>query len=1692
MKKYLLLFAFLLVVIGAKAQKKGISLSLSAGYSIPLGDYAAYTIPSDTAGFPGATPYHTIPLTGIRDKGSQYNLDLAYFFGKFGMGLSYGTFNHKIKETNYEMDFTHDFNGGKIDGSYYGVGPQYGTSFGKFKIIGKSRVGMMNLKVDSLVINYTGTDVGNPINLFKSVPSSDSGNSVLYSSFGVQFSYAIIKNLSLFVKADYFTSLGKGIEVKTSYYQPADIDVNNEINAFDVAHFTSPYFKKEEMRFIKPEMLNIGVGLTYNIGGKSRRNHQDNIMDNAVEKESKRNDNPQNNVVTKSANSSDDDNEQRSKIYAGTNGEFEISNDQDPDGYYTFTPGIKFSGTGTTYLPFIASTVAVKFKNIKVDNQGHLILGKIIVKHNDDAPTYPRDWLLSAASTQVNNAVDINHDQVKDLMDWADDQTNNVPGLQYVGSSSNNSATPYLNNPAIKTPFILELDPNNDSRFAITEMVFLPTESKFNSVVAFDVPAEWNSTDEIGFISKGVKFHTNDIVGPTERFEIVSDILINNANNKIAFRFKKAAEPEDAAHPGCYIEWDETNGFTKFGIEINTEFTRSWLKPVPDDGTSKTSATLIGESTTSWDDVILQGHLEKSEIVAAHGTTIEANDLSFDMSDTMNPANIHFTSAYDSLPNTQTDNHWRGFFAKNVTVGLPDAIKASHQNGPIEITGKDCLIDNQGITMEVAANNLVGWADGKISDLNASIDTLGIDILTGTLIDYKIKGKINIPTSSKDSIQHPLAYTGYFIPAAQVANTNVIPDDITIPPNKSVLYLNISSTGDIYSDLLKGKIILDQNSEMFALKAGSLKYFDMNLKGKLKYDNVSLGNTNQTSSGNIGSNATYNSSLKLDGIDIEVEFEDLGFTYDSSKPDHKLSFHEPTWSLASPQKKIQGFPVTINNINYHPLPIDNDEDLHGQLDFDVIVNLSSNIGAAAGLGVEFNIKNDSINDERFKPKFLAVHMDSLAVNAHLAAVDINGNIFVKNDSIYGKGFGGGLSATFRGIGLSAYVMGQFGKTDYNYNNPSQPLLQKYRYWFVEAGADIPEPIVFLPGVAFYGFKGGACHNMHLDIDTTNPANIVQTYTPHKGNLGFKAGATIGTFPLQDVFNADVDIEAIFSTTGGGMQYIGFNGNFGTNADIPDRRNDKGTINGNLLVNYDFPNKHFYFGANATIDTPPLKTIPNHPVWLAYDNNGLQNKWFFKFGEPDYTAPLPNGNLNTVKINLSGIDKTLYEYFMFGNNLPHVSGFTQRFNDGYASAVGHAPDFGGNVGSTAGSGPSQIGTGIALGLGLKMDKNVNEHIKGKFYLNLGVNTGAEVNLMYMRYNPSCGYNPIGTNGWRASGSLGVYARASAEVQKIKNGSVKKTWTIIDLRGGAWMHGEFPNPYYVKGAVEGEVRVGCVNGDCLVNRSMSVEFEKGTSCYSAPNNATEEFEQEYATDQFDNNLIQHVAPDQNWNFPEQSPIAVRYNFVPDEAFYVAEQQADGSALMRKFKMEITHVSLVKASSVTNNIPHFASQSGINATLTNKFLDHKVNSIGEYQYILKPAVVSAMHNLPNAAIPNQNPVLLQNNATAFVIANPIGGNNNQQGGLPTISSQTLMASPVNLAALNAVINPPPYLNDLEHNTFYRFKVSAKMKEYNFTTQQWEDAHNTDGSVVQETFTKVFRTGPFLLPIFDGETIDQIRSSY
>jgi len=267
MKKLLLIIFFLAGTILQAQIKKGLSVSISYGITNPIQDYRQYQFADDSIGFPGAELFPTYGYALKRKGGKQFNIDASYRFGAFGMGLSFGQLSHQIESFDYNIDFPHQFNGGDFSATYYGVGPDYSLSMGKLDLTSSIRAGMMKSEITKMYVDYTGNDFNEPVRLLTTTPVEEKGSSLAYASVGIKLSYPFGKHLSLFVKSDLFTTLGKGIEVKDVYYQPFDVDRNEDINAFDVEHFTIEEFKQESERFIKPQMFNVGVGLTYTLNG---------------------------------------------------------------------------------------------------------------------------------------------------------------------------------------------------------------------------------------------------------------------------------------------------------------------------------------------------------------------------------------------------------------------------------------------------------------------------------------------------------------------------------------------------------------------------------------------------------------------------------------------------------------------------------------------------------------------------------------------------------------------------------------------------------------------------------------------------------------------------------------------------------------------------------------------------------------------------------------------------------------------------------------------------------------------------------------------------------------------------------------------------------------------------------------------------------------------------------------------------------------------------------------------------------------------------------------------------------------------------------------------------------------------------------------------------------------------------------
>lgn len=1256
-----------------------------------------------------------------------------------------------------------------------------------------------------------------------------------------------------------------------------------------------------------------------------------------------------------------------------------------------------YSGTGTVYIDWIKSDMTVEFTNITIDANNNLVSGFITAQIHDTAPTYPVAWLIGAAG-----GITFNHNHAEDIINWIESET----GQEIDYDPVTGAVMP------VKVPLGINF-PSGD-QLAITEMVFRADKSEFNLVAAKTTPPDWGATQLIGFKALNIKFHPVSPEFPPERMELLEDITIGNINEKITFTFKAPT----VDNPGCYIEWNEF-GFSAYGVEIDANFTREWLIPLPDDGTSKAKANLIATGS-AWNDLIFIGNLEESVIsstipdpdsgvptdTGGHDFIILASNISYDWSDVANAPAIEFPGIYQG----ETTNLFRGFYMKELTMKFSPNKMNTPNGDPIEISINDMIIDDTGITLEAEIENLVVFGDAEIGDMAASIDRIYLEILSSSFVEAGVEGRIAIPVSDGNSLDDSLAYTALFnVPLDPAANKNF---QITLTPDQPIT-----------ADLLKGTMNLDDTSNLSGYFDKDKKTFTMDLNGDFTWEDAEIGPVKQ--------------------INLEIGFEGVGFDYDSSLASNKLTFDAGQWSFASPQKRMANFPVTIDNINYNSMTTTGNQLLHGKLNFDVIFNLSSKIGGMTTLGAEVAINDESsTGGKKFAPEFIGGVIDSIAIQADMAAVKIKGAIGFRNDDpVFGDGFIGTLSAEFKGPGIKVAALAEFGNTTYL-------SMSRYRYWRVEAEATFPAPgITFLPGMAFRGFGGGAFKNMEA-----TPSGNTYTFTPKKSSFGFRAKAVMATTPKEETFNADVGLLGTFSSSGG-MTYIGFTGDFYVGAGFAKRNNAK--IDGTLTVDYDFPQKHFNMSASVNVNASPI-TTPS-PMSLVLDINGKTNLWYFKFGEP--------ANLNTV--NVFGI--SLYEYLMFGNSIPYPGGFTTTFKTNYYNAVGVYPSAGGAATGGVGSNTA-AGKGFALGIGFMFNKNGEKQLTNynngnkKHVLSFALAAGAELHLSYMEYLGSCGgYTPVGINGWRAKGSLGMYGTAAAGVKKYKkNGSVKWNKTVASLAAGAWITGEFPNPYYVAGAIDGSISILD-----LVSFSFHKDFEKGTSCNNGSAGTGAPVTQGDAAAEQENALIQYIHPGNSFNFPIDEPISVKFGLNPDEVFDVSEQQANGTVIMRTFKMVVTKNLQIK-DDVTG------IWSGVDLT-TNQ------NNLGEYLYT-KTAPITVT-------------------ASAQLNSFPPGGG---AGNLPvatTADSGVYTApanyTPVTIPASNTTINlsqlviypvpeisndyddlppdPAPIVNSLTADKNYKFTVTATLEEWNGSN--WVNALKNDGTPVTQTIVKNFRTGDAIL---------------
>jgi len=1299
-------------------------------------------------------------------------------------------------------------------------------------------------------------------------------------------------------------------------------------------------------------------------------------------------------------------------IFAGQDGEFHVITTE------LNTVNDKYSGKGTVFIGWLNAPVEVIFDTITVDTTKRLLSGKILAEIHENAPIYPLAWMLQAGSPPP-----MTNDLVIDIATFVENNTE-----QTVFFNDPNELTEPLKMP-LGTIF------PNGTEFAITEMAFLPDTAKFNSITAMALPPNL-VTERIGFRIKEVRFHPYNFETPPGRIELVEDISTTNINEKIEFVFKKP----DNSNLGCYIEFDE-DGFSEYGLQMTTYFTRDWMVPAPDNS-ERVTATLSVQGT-SWTDLILGGTMDKFEIPNSGGMTLLTDSLFYDFSDELNPPGIVFPENYPG----DTTETFRGFYMNAFELELPEAWQTQAGNQP-KIAAYNTIINNTGLTMLVQATSIIQWPDASVADLAASIDTVHVEWIASSLIEAGVKGRIGLPVSKKDSIPNPLEYTALF--------------NNPVYTNEPISFqLAVTPTGPIPMHLLKAGIELAQTSNIVAYVEEGQSTFDMNLDGSLSWETVDLG--------------------PIKDVNLGLDFQGLGMDYDSDLPEgNQFGFNIGSWSFASEQKFLANFPVTIDNIGFTNLPSQPGQLMRGKINIDVIFNLNEEIGGMTGLGVEMAMLNN-VQGQKFYPQYLSTSIDSIAIQANLAAVSIDGAIgFRQDDPVFGNGFIGTLHANFKPAGVQVAALAEFGNTNYQNGN------QLYRYWRVEADVILPPPgVVFLPGFAFRGFGGGAYNNMEASLSGTT-----YTFSPQKSNLGLQVKASIATTPKEDGFNSDVILAGEFNQNTGGLTFINFTGDFWMGAEMTTAARNDAIVNGGIGATYNFPDKHFNFFANVNVNAPPVST-PS-PMSLVVDVKGKDNEWYVKFGD----AQVPN----TVLVSMAGLSATVDNYLMFGNKIEPPSGFSNQFRNSYYYATKSWPN-NSNLGNGGIGSHTNTGSGFATGIGFRFAYEDERHLKGNYYLGFNLGAGAELHLAFMEYMGACGgYNPLGINGWRASGMLGFYGNAGAEVRR-RGGVLKdKEWTLAHIGAGAWVSGQFPNPYYLSGGLSGYVNILDV-----VESGFNYSFQAGTPCNNQGSGVMTVDQGDAAAEQ-EELLIQYIAPSGTYNYPVSAPLTVKYGLEPDEVFDVAEQQADGTIIMRTFKLEVTRSLQVQEE---------------NESWSTVMLNTNVNNLGEYLYttiqILDGGTAPAVDLFTGGNTSTGSGEGTSGNGSGISETNEVSFNNWLLGGGFTTSAGTTTSTASKVTTGNGngsggntttpppalgqvefpvilVPNPPPPStpeygedidtspnlpqNSLQKDKSYKFTVTATLKE--FKNNNWIDAQTLSGNTVTQTEEKTFFTGP--MPLVAG----------
>lgn len=767
----------------------------------------------------------------------------------------------------------------------------------------------------------------------------------------------------------------------------------------------------------------------------------------------------------------------------------------------------------------------------------------------------------------------------------------------------------------------------------------------------------------------------------------------------------------------------------------------------------------------SWSDLMVEVSLPPFQLKSLKGIGFEVNRAIFDFSDLSNPAGLIFPEDYPGL--IEFAGHpqlWQGFFMHEATLRLPPELNNGQR---IQIKASGLILDHSGVSGTFSAEDLLPIDKGKLGGWAFSIDRAAIGFLSNSLIKGELNGKINLPIMKEG---HSLAYSAMVDYKGDFLFSASFPEAFDVPMFKAQMSIDPSSSLSIQNinDRLAVTAILNGTINIRAPlgdAADDTTGYDKNKKG-----------------------------LSFSGL----RFEQMVVSTSSH------GFKPGIWSVSEIGFKgggLNGFSISLSDIGVR-------ESADGSvgLGFTGKVNFSGEKYCASASITLWSEKQN--HNDNYRYAFRRTEIHELFMKVDDEAISIEGYFAVfKKDPKYGDGFAAKVRAKFLIIGLSATAM--FGEVN------------DFKYFYIDALADLSNLPVTMGAVAFYGFGGGAYSHMRQILPSGNPlaatqnaseARSIINYEPDKSTLfGFKATVILGTAGNPAAFNARVTFEMNFNSNGGVKNVMFYGaGYFMTPLDVLND-NQTGPVYGTAFIGYDVDNRTFHSNLKVYVNIAGGLIRGINPGNLAGEAviHVDPHDWYIHIGRPAARVGL--------EISIFGISIVNGSYFMMGTRIDEMPPPPDKVLAILGTKVARRP--GGDLSLK----------GFCFGSSFAISTGEKQFLI--FFASFDMGLGFDV-ILADRSGYVCSYNgeEPGINGWYAEGQVYAYVEGDIGIN-IKIFSKRIKTSILNIGAATLLEAKLPNPFWMKGQVGGYYRLlgGAIKGRC------DFKFELGNLCEFASVNA-----------------------------------------------------------------------------------------------------------------------------------------------------------------------------------------------------------------------------------------------------------------